>query len=247
MPSESDRLLIEQIRQGDQRAWERLIAHYEGRLLALLMPSESDRLLIEQIRQGDQRAWERLIAHYEGRLLAFVQRRLRDRGASEDVVQETFVGFLNSLPNFDDRRELQTYLFTIASYKLTDHLRRTGRHPLKSLSGDSGDLYAEQLDPNPTASSVARRDERKEMEDQAIARCLGQLLRQLQDKGDWERIKVLELLWQKGLANRDVAALLKISEQQVANIRFAAVKKLTEQIRNAGLNADVFPELRTSS
>src|SRR5213078_4336548 len=98
------------------------------------MSSESDRLLVQQIRQGDARAWEHLIARYEGRLLAFVHRRLRDRSASEDVVQETFVGFLNSLPNFDDRRELQTYLFTIASYKLTDHLRKAGRHPLKSLA-----------------------------------------------------------------------------------------------------------------
>src|SRR4051812_7952397 len=70
------------------------------------MASDSDRLLIQQIRQGAQRAWETLISRYEGRLRAFVQRRVRDRAASEDVVQETFVGFLNSLPNFDDRREL---------------------------------------------------------------------------------------------------------------------------------------------
>ena len=98
------------------------------------MPSDSDRLLIQEIRQGDKRAWETLIARYEGRLLAFVDRRLRDRAASEDVVQETFVGFITSLPNFDEKRELQTYLFTIASHKLTDHLRKTGRHPLKALS-----------------------------------------------------------------------------------------------------------------
>src|SRR5947207_9172707 len=106
------------------------------------MPSESDRLLIEQIRAGDSRAWEALIARYEGRLLAFIERRLRDRATSEDVVQETFIGFLNSLPNFDERRELQTYLFTIASHKLTDHLRRQGRHPLRTVSGDSsgGDI-----------------------------------------------------------------------------------------------------------
>src|ERR1700761_9353159 len=116
------------------------------------MASDSDRLLVQQIRQADARAWETLISRYEGRLLAFVQRRLRDRAASEDVVQEAFVGFLNSLPNFDDRRELQTYLFTIASHKLTDHLRRTGRHPLKSLTDGSGELMEQQLDSNPSAS-----------------------------------------------------------------------------------------------
>jgi RNA polymerase sigma-70 factor (ECF subfamily) len=210
------------------------------------MPSDSDRLLIQQIREGDPRAWETLISRYEGRLLAFVHRRLRDRDASEDVVQETFVGFLNSLPNFDDRRELQTYLFTIASHKLTDHLRRNGRHPLRSLSDSSSDLLNQQYDDQPTASSAARSDERRELESAAIVRCLGQILRGWQERGDWVRLKVLELLWVKGWANRDVAAFLKISEQQVANYRFAAVKKLTEQIRDAGLSSDVFPELHNS-
>jgi RNA polymerase sigma-70 factor (ECF subfamily) len=207
------------------------------------MASDSDRLLVQQIRQGDARAWETLIARYEGRLLAFVQRRLRDRSASEDVIQETFVGFLNSLPNFDDRRELQTYLFTIASHKLTDHLRRTGRHPLRSLADGSGDLMGQQLDHNPSASSRVRSEERKELEAAAIVRCLGQILNGWVEKSDYVRLKVLELIWVKGWPNREVAAFLSISEQQVANYRFAAVKKLSEHIRDAGLSADVFPEL----
>src|SRR5712691_2313698 len=125
------------------------------------MPSESDRLLVQQIRAGDSRAWDGLISRYEGRLLAFVDRRLRDRAASEDVVQETFIGFLNSLPNYDEKRELQTYLFTIASHKLTDHLRRMGRHPLKT-SSDSGDVLSQQLDRHAAASSLVRSDERRE-------------------------------------------------------------------------------------
>src|SRR5438034_2051571 len=113
------------------------------------MASDSDRLLIQQIRSGDSQAWTQLIARYEGRLLAFVERRLRDRAASEDVVQETFVGFLNSLPNFDEHRELQTYLFTIASHKLTDHLRRLGRHPMRTVSDSPSDILHQQFDHNP--------------------------------------------------------------------------------------------------
>ena len=88
--------------------------------------------------------------------VAFVDRRLHDRAASEDVVQETFVGFLNSLPNFDETRELQTYLFTIASHKVTDHLRRSGRHPLHAASEGAGDVLQNQYDHHPAASSLAR-------------------------------------------------------------------------------------------
>src|SRR2546421_7253772 len=144
------------------------------------MSSESDRLLIQQIRTGEPRAWESLIAGYEGRLLAFVERRIHDRTASEDVVQETFIGFLNSLPNFDERRELQTYLFTIASHKLTDHLRRTGRHPLHSISDREGDLLDRQVDHHSVASSIARSQERRQLESEAVAQCLGPMIRQWQ-------------------------------------------------------------------
>ena len=115
------------------------------------MSSEDDRLLVQQIRHGDARAWDHLIACYEGRLLAFVHRRVQDRAASEDIVQETFIGFLTSLPNFDERRALQTYLFTIASHKLTDHLRKTGRHPLQQAPED---VLQQKLDEGPAASSM---------------------------------------------------------------------------------------------
>ena len=208
------------------------------------MSSESDRLLVQQIRQGDSRAWEHLIARYEGRLLAFVHRRLRDRAASEDVVQETFVGFLNSLPNFDDNRELQTYVFTIASYKLTDQLRKSGRHLMQHVSDGAGDVLHQKPDSHKAASSVARGRERQDLESAAVARSLTTLLDQWRAQGEYVRIKVLELIFVKGWANKDAARFLKISEQQVANVRFAAVKKLTDHVKDAGLPIDVFPELK---
>jgi RNA polymerase sigma-70 factor (ECF subfamily) len=209
-----------------------------------MMPSDSDRLLIQQIRSGDPKAWEQLIARYEGRLLAFADRRLRDRAASEDVVQETFVGFLNSLPNFDEKRELQTYLFTITAHKITDQLRRMGRRPVQTGTEATADALNNQVDSGqPKASSLARSNERKEIESEAISRGIANLIRQWQQKGDFQRLQVLELLLVKGWANRDVAKFLEIGEQQVANYRFAAMKKLAEHIKDAGLPADVFPEL----
>src|SRR5205823_10476987 len=94
------------------------------------------------------------------------------------------------------------------------------------------------------ASSLVRSDERRELEAGAIVRGLSNIIRQWQERGDYLRLKVLELLMVRGWANRDVASFLKISEQQVANYRFAAVKKLSEQMKEAGLPGDVFPELQ---
>ena len=208
------------------------------------MTSDSYRLLIQQIRRGEPNAWDQLISRYEGRLLAFAERRLRDRASSEDVVQEAFVGFLNSLPNFDDQRELQTYLFTITAHKITDQLRRIGRRPYQTGLESTVEVLSNQVDSDQRkASSLARSAERVEIENRAVTRCLGQMIQQWQQKGDFGRIQVLELLFVKGWANRDVAKFLKIGEQQVANYRFAAVRKLTEMIQDAGLPMDVFPEL----
>ncbi|MGL5097547.1 MAG: RNA polymerase sigma factor, partial [Planctomycetia bacterium] len=57
--------------------------------------------LVDRIRAGDTSAWEDLIELYEGRLAGFIRARLRDPHLVEDVVQETLLGFLRSIPHFD--------------------------------------------------------------------------------------------------------------------------------------------------
>jgi RNA polymerase sigma-70 factor (ECF subfamily) len=213
------------------------------------MANESDRLLVQQIRSGDAEAWRQLISRYEGRLRAFLHRRIKSLDACDDLVQESFIGFLTSLPHYDDKRELQTYLFTIASYKLTDHLRRTGRHPVQQVTEEdpSNDPLQQRPDPHPAASSAARSRERIELEEDAVAHCLGDLIREWFQAGDYRRVEALELLFVKGWPNKDVAKHLGYTEQQIANLRFSAIKKLGDHIRDAGLPADVFPELHAEA
>ena len=63
---------------------------------------------------------------------------MANRAAAEDLVQETFVGFLNSLPNYDPDQSLEGYLFSIAAHKLTDLLRHEGRRPTMPLVTEEG-------------------------------------------------------------------------------------------------------------
>src|SRR6266478_5191321 len=125
----------------------------------------SDAVLIDRIQAGEVEAWEELIARFEGRLLAFAESRLGRRQAGEDVVQETFIGFLTSLPNYDTSRPLESYLFSIAAHKLTDHLRREGRRPalpLAAASTSEGTIDLPGSDP--PASSILRSGERRDAE-----------------------------------------------------------------------------------
>jgi RNA polymerase sigma-70 factor (ECF subfamily) len=210
-------------------------------------PSHPDLLLVEQIRSGKPEAWTTLIAQYEGRLLSFVESRVRKRAASEDVVQETFIGFLTSLPNYDSRRPLESYLFSIAAHKLTDYLRREGRRPalpLSSTAHTSGGTWELPGSGRP-ASSIARSGERRAIEELALANGIAEQINNWREKGDWQKIKCMELLFVRGQANKDVAEALGITEQQVANFKFDFLARLRTLVQKQRLNEDVFPELYT--
>ena len=207
--------------------------------------SEADVLLVERIRSGEGDAWNEFIERFEGRLLAFVDARLRRRAASEDVVQETLIGFLTSLPNYDTARPLEGWLFSIAAHKLTDHLRREGRRSTLPLAtGSSGgrdewDLPGSQR----PASSIARSGERRGLEEAALVRALSEIVDHWRSQGHWEKLQCAELLFVRGLANKEVATRLAVSEQTVANHKFDFIARLRTNVRAQGLSVAVFPEL----
>src|SRR5258708_24020103 len=183
------------------------------------MPAlDADRLLIARIRAGEEDAWAECIARFEGRLLAFVDSRLRDRATSEDVVQETFRGFLVGLPNYDAETPPETFLFSIAAHKLTDVLRRQGRRPtLPLFIENSPDSSPELPGSDRVASSMARSRERRAVEEQVLRDGLESLIAQWLSRGEFERLKCIELLFVLGWSNKDAAGRLGISEQAVAN------------------------------
>ncbi len=206
--------------------------------------SQPNVLLVEEIRRGKPEAWDQLIAQYEGRLLAFVDSRLRRRAASEDVVQETFIGFLTSLPNYDPQRSLESWLFSIAAHKLTDYLRREGRRPAIPLStGEKSSGNWELAGGARQASSIARSGERHKMEDGAIAEGIAEQIEKWKSAGDWQKIQCMELLFVLGWPNKQVAEELELSEQQVANFKYDFLERLRRIVRSQRLNQDVFPEL----
>jgi RNA polymerase sigma-70 factor, ECF subfamily len=195
---------------------------------------EADKALVARIRSGDEAAWQECIDRFEGRLMAFAISRLSNRASAEDVVQETFVGFLTSLPNYDENTPIESFLFAIAAHKLTDLLRREGRRPALPLMADtSSGPGREPTGRARVASSLARSHERKSGEEAVLAACLQELIEQWFAKGEWERLKCMELLLVQGRANKEVAARLGISEQQVANHKHFVVSKLKDAARIA--------------
>jgi len=200
------------------------------------MSETDDSKLLAEIRDGDQSAWQSLIDLYEGRLLAFLDRRLKDRAVSEDLVQETFLGFLISLPNYDERTPLESWLFSIANHKLTDHFRKTGRRPTVQFAGtESRPGVAAIPGPERRASSLFRSGERKSAEADLIQNTLSSLIESWKSKGDWQRLQCTELLFVAEQRNKEAAETLGISEQDVANHKSYVLTKLKEAAQEAKL------------
>ncbi len=204
---------------------------------------DAESLLVDQIRKGDARAWQLFIARYEGRLTAFVEHRLSNRSHVEDIVQETFIGFLSSLPNFDGQRSLDSYLFSICAYKLTDHLRRVGRRQIRSLDSgaDSHESTADQLPGRSrVASSIARSGEQREAEERAIVAVLQEQIAKWKSQEDWLKLMCLELIVVAGKSNREIAGLLDISEQKVANYKSDFIARTKSQLARLQLSDELF-------
>lgn len=68
---------------------------------------------LEALRAGDDAAFEALIGRYHGPMMRLAMSYLRDRGAAEDAVQETWLTCLSSLDRFEGRSSLKTWIFGI--------------------------------------------------------------------------------------------------------------------------------------
>lgn len=88
------------------------------------LPDES---LLTNHRAGDPRAFPLLVKRYERELFHFLFRFLGERGAAEDVFQDSFLQLHRSAGSFESGRSFRPWLFTIAANKARDALRSRQR------------------------------------------------------------------------------------------------------------------------
>ena len=206
--------------------------------------AEVDKLLVQEIRSGADDAWMRFVDRFSGRLQAFVRKKIRDSATVEDIVQETFIGFINSLPNFDESRPIDSFLFTICRYRIIDHFKKTGRRPdISSLTTTDSQQQIELPDAIRGASTIYRSGERRRAEENALLQILQQEVTLLIENEAWIKLACLELIFVSSTPNKEIAELLQLSQPQVASFKHEFVDKIKRQMLRLGVNADLFPEL----
>ena len=99
---------------------------------------------IARLTRFDDAEWLAVERNYCGRMLAYVARRVRDRQAREDIVQDAFLGAVRGIESFDPAYTFEQYLFGICKNRTIDHLRRASQQRLEYL-----DENAQLAEPDP--------------------------------------------------------------------------------------------------
>lgn len=92
---------------------------------------------IAQLRRGDLDALSALLARYQNRLYRYLLRIVRQPAEAEDLFQQTWLRVAEKIHSYDQRRNFEAWLFTLARNLAIDHLRRVRPDSLDEPVGDS--------------------------------------------------------------------------------------------------------------
>jgi len=118
-----------------------------GTNLAGVVASADELLLIEQLRSGNEAAFVSLVDRYAPTMLRLAMIYVRVWAVAEEVVQEAWVGILESLHRFEGRSSLKTWMFHILTNCAITRAQREGRSiPFSSLPDLDTDLDEPAVD-----------------------------------------------------------------------------------------------------
>ena len=108
-----------------------------------------DRDLLRALRVGDEAAFVHLVERYSGSLLRVATTIVGSRAVAEEVVQETWLGFIAGLDRFEGRASLKTWLFRILTNSAKTRAARESRSiPFSALARAETDGNEPAVDPD---------------------------------------------------------------------------------------------------
>jgi RNA polymerase sigma-70 factor (ECF subfamily) len=94
--------------------------------------------VVARLRAGDEQAFEALVARNYATMLSVAQTYVKTRAVAEEVVQEAWLGVLQSLGSFEGRSSLKTWIFAILVNKAkTRAVRESRTVPFASLAREA--------------------------------------------------------------------------------------------------------------
>lgn len=173
------------------------------------MTNESERKIVKKIVARDETALYKFYKSYKKPLLNFILRFLKDKQDAEEVLQDSFVGFIESLRNFRYQSSLKTFLFSIAKNKIVDKQRKK---KIKKI------LFSYM--PENIVESLARVFMDQEIDRKVLEKKIETIFTRLPNDYSY----VLRLKYKEGLKVVEIAEKIKLSFKATESLIFRARK-----------------------
>lgn len=181
--------------------------------------------LLTRLRARDQSALETLVHEHTRRLYRAARGMGLSGEAAEDVTQDVFVTFFETLDRFEGRSSLATWLFGILRHKVQEH-RRAG---MRDEADPIDDVFEARFDVDGSWLSPPVAVDRQLASAQittAVEECQGELPGLHRD--------VFHLRHVEGLSAADVAAIVGCRANHVAVLFHRARTRLRECLEVKG-------------
>lgn len=94
---------------------------------------DEDSILLRRMGQGDEDAIESFVRKYYAMILRYCRLHLEDHHEAEDITQETFARFFQTLPQYRHYGKAANYLYVIAGNLCRDNHRKIRPLSLEAL------------------------------------------------------------------------------------------------------------------
>jgi RNA polymerase sigma-70 factor (ECF subfamily) len=182
------------------------------------MQTSSDEVLIARIAGGDRLAMQVLFARHHVRVYRFVLRLVRNEATAEDLISDVFLDVWRQAGKFEGRSAVSTWMLSVARFKALSALRR---RPEEELDDEAAAAIEDHSDDPEVA--LAKKDK-------------GAVLRQCLTALSAEHREIIDLVYYHEKSVEEVARIVGIPEATVKTRMFYARKKLSELLKEQGID-----------
>jgi RNA polymerase sigma-70 factor (ECF subfamily) len=182
------------------------------------MQTSSDEVLIARIAGGDRLAMQVLFARHHVRVYRFVLRLVRNEATAEDLISEVFLDIWRQAGKFEGRSAVSTWMLSIARFKALSVLRK---RPEQELDEETAERIEDDTDDPETA--LAKKDK-------------GAVLRECLSALSAEHREIIDLVYYHEKSVEEAAEIVGIPEATVKTRMFYARKKLSEFLKERGID-----------
>ena len=177
-----------------------------------------DEVLIARIAARDQTAMKALYLRHQTRTYRFLRRLVKSAELAEDLTGDVFLDVWRQAGQYEARSSVSTWLLSIARFKALSSFRRKA---------------PETFDPE-TAEEIADESDTPEISLQKVSKA--KAMRLCIERLSREHREVIDLVYYHEKKIEEISVMLGVPENTVKTRMFYARKRLSEILREAGLD-----------